>query len=370
MIGTPVTPPQKNPAPPNCPTKLASTGLPPTGPPPTSNAASAVGNRNTQEKSSCSTPALTMNQNPLTLAEKLMFGALQQLQTIYDDACKTEKKQQVTIERTIFEAIGTALQDAYTHVKHACQTNESNRTMHSEDIGERFDRLEKIINERLDKTIKETFTSTTKTWAQAAAAAPPPEADRVREIQQGNLQRKLQQRRERTKLEVTLTSTANLDTKEQLAKELHSEITIKLQKAVSNQVKNSPTIHGVQKLKSHDIRIHCNTVEEAEQLCKLKWDEAYGGLTVRQPKRGLVAHGVPTDLINPNGLQDPELAKQLESQNKGSGIQVVGMKPLRRKVRDDAQHFSLVIFVSNPETADYCIKHGIYIDQRRFPVEK
>ena len=172
--------------------------------------------------------------------------------------------EQVVIERLTFEAIGTTLQNAYKQIKQARIANESNHTMHPEDIEERLSSLE--------KTIKETFAST-KTWAQIAAA-PTLEPDRVREIQHRNTQRKVQQRHERMKFEVTLTThEANLDTKEQLAKQSHSEITAKLQEAVQRQANNGPTIHGIQKLKSHDIRIHCNTAEEAEQLRKLKWDK-------------------------------------------------------------------------------------------------
>lgn len=162
-----------------------------------------------------------------------------------------------------------------------------------------------------------------------------------------------------------------MDTKEQLAKQSHSEITAKLQYAVQSQVKNNiPAIYGIQKLKSHDIRIHCNTAEEAEQLRKVKWEEAYTGLTVRQPKFGIVAHGVPIGLMDLNRTNDPELARELESQNKASRIQVVGMKPLRRKLRANARDFSPVVFVTNSETADHCIKHGIYIGQQRCPVVK
>ena len=50
----------------------------------------------------------------------------------------------------------------------------------------------------------------------------------------------------------------------------HAEITTKLQQNVESQVKdNFPIIHGIEKLKSQSIRIHCSTEEEAEQLCKL-----------------------------------------------------------------------------------------------------
>ena len=186
------------------------------------------------------------------------------------------------------------------------------------------------------------------------------------------LEHKVEQRREQTKFEVVLTTHgADPATKEQLAQQPHAEITAKLQRTVESQVKeNCPTIHGIQKLKSQDIRIHCNTMEEAEQLRKLKWDNEYGGLTVRQSKFGIVIPAVPTELIDPNGLKDPELARQLEHQNKGNGLQIMEMKPMRRKLKDNPRHYHLVIFLTEANMANQCIKHGIYINHQRFLPEK
>ena len=44
----------------------------------------------------------------------------------------------------------------------------------------------------------------------------------------------------------------------------------------------------------------------------------------------------------------------------------MGMKTLRRKLKDNPRHFSLVMFVPSPEMADKCIKHGIYFKHQRF----
>jgi hypothetical protein len=67
-------------------------------------------------------------------------------------------------------------------------------------------------------------------------APPPPPPD-------PNLQRKVQQRRERNKLEVVLTTQGmDLDMKEEIEQESHREITAKLQQNVESQVKdNLPT---------------------------------------------------------------------------------------------------------------------------------
>ena len=101
-----------------------------------------------------------------------MLGALQKLQTIYNDACKTGNVKQVVIERPTFEAIGTALKNAYKQITQAPVANERNHVIQSENIEERLSCLE--------KTIKETFAST-KTWAQIAVA-PASEPDHLRNI--------------------------------------------------------------------------------------------------------------------------------------------------------------------------------------------
>ena len=97
---------------------------------------------------------------------------------------------------------------------------------------------------------------------------------------------------------------------------------------MENQLKdNHPIIQGIEKLKSQDIRIHCNTMEEVEQLRNVKWDKAYNGLTIRRAKFGITIPGISIDTIDPNNLQDSELRKQLEEKNKG--LQIVEIKLLR-----------------------------------------
>ena len=138
----------------------------------------------------------------------------------------------------------------------------------------------------------------------------------------------------------------------------------KLQQTVKNQMKDNPIIiQDIQKLKSQDVRIHCDTEEEADQLRKLQWDESYNGLKVRQRKFGIIIDGISTKSINPKELQNPEIIKKLEEQNKGRELEIIGMRPLRRKLRDDVQDYSLVIFTLNPKMANNCLKHGIYINR-------
>ena len=295
-------------------------------------------------------------------AQEALNIALSRLNEVHKTAGNKAKRGEdssETIVETplpIFEEIGKKVSEAIYYL--------SRHLTQSQELGEHFSRLE--------QTLKESIASTaTRTYAQVAAQSNP-QINRVREIQQRNLEHKVEQRREQTKFEVVLTTHgADPATKEQLAQQPHAEITAKLQRTVESQVKeNCPTIHGIQKLKSQDIRIHCNTMEEAEQLRKLKWDNEYGGLTVRQSKFGIVVPAVPTELIDPNGLKDPELARQLEHQNKGNGLQIMEMKPMRRKLKDNPRHYHLVIFLTEANMANQCIKHGIYINHQRFLPER
>jgi hypothetical protein len=194
--------------------------------------------------------------------------------------------------------------------------------------------------------------------------------NRVREIQQRNQEHRTQRRRQDSKFEVVLTAQdADPAIKEKLQQQTHAEITAKLQQTVNCQVKeNPPQIPGITKLtKSQDIRINLPTEQEAEILRSLKWDKYYKGIAVRQTKYGIVVPGISTKSIDPNNLDNPELAKQLEDQNERIGLKILEMKLLQRKLEVNAQKFSLVILVSQPDMANRGIKQGIYYNYERFP---
>ena len=304
------------------------------------------------------TPETVLSKTPVEAAQEALKIAFDHLTEQYQKTLSKQKQDPgvTTVETpvNVFAEIGFQVQNAIAQL--------SKQATHSDELKEHFARLE--------KTLKETITSTTtKTYAQAAAT-PSPERNRTNEIQQRNLERKVQKRREDAKLEITLTMQGtDPDTKEQFAQQPHSEITAKLQQIAESQLKDKhPIIQGIQKLKSQDIRIHCNTREEAEQLRNIEWTKAYHGLTVRRAKFGITIPGVPVDMVDPNNLQDSKLLKELEEKNKG--LEIVGIKLLRRKLKDDAPFFTLVIFFSSPEMADRCIKHGIYIKHMRLHAQK
>ena len=202
-------------------------------------------------------PETELSKTPVEAAQEALKIALDPLTEQYQKTLSKQKQDpSVTTVETpvnVFAEIGLKVQNAIAQL--------SKQATHSDELKEHFTRLE--------KTLKETITSTTtKTYAQAAAAAATssPERNRTNEIQQRNLERKVQKRREDAKLEITLIMQGmDPDMKEQFAQQSHSEITAKLQQTAESQLKDKhPIIQGIQKLKSQDIRIHYNIREEAE----------------------------------------------------------------------------------------------------------
>jgi hypothetical protein len=214
-----------------------------------------AGPATTSNNTANSPPQTELSKTPVEAAQEALKIALDHLTKQYERALSKKKQDpSITTAMNIFEEIGYKVQNAVAQL--------SKQVAHSDELREHFANLE--------KTLKETITSTTtKTYAQAAATAvatPSPERNRISEIQQRNLERKVQKRREDGKLEVTLTMQGrDPDMREQFAQQSHAEITAKLQQTVESQLKDKhPVIQGIQKLKSQDIRIHCNTMEEAE----------------------------------------------------------------------------------------------------------
>jgi hypothetical protein len=310
---------------------------------------------------------------------------------IYFTQRNTEVKENAKYyEQVIKETIQTSItqivkQTIETTIKEtiAATTKEIIATAVKETIGTTIDEtiattmkktIEASTKETITTTIKEAIdTTATRTYATIAETpAPGPQQsrdNRAREIQQQNQERRMQRRREDIKFEVTLTAQeAESATKEKLQQQTHAEITAKLQQTVNSQIKeNPPQIPGITKLtRSQDIRFSCSTEQEAEKLRNIKWDKYYKGLTVRQTMYGMVIPGISIESIDPNNLEDPELVKQLEDQNKRIGLKIIKMKLLQRKLGENASKFSLIILTSQPEIANRGIKQGIYFNYEHF----
>ena len=181
---------------------------------------------------------------------------------------------------------------------------------------------------------------------------------------------------ERAKREVILTlEAAEENTQEELLQASHATITAKCTKAVRENIPNqetAPTIKGVQKLKSGDIRVCCSSPEEAETLRQIDWNVAYLSLKIRKPKYGIVIHGVPTSMLDAANIYSEDIHR-LETQNANKLLKVLKIVPLRCKTPTDdpALHNSVVIFLDSPIAADTCIKEEVFIDHCFFgAVEK
>jgi len=205
-------------------------------------------------------------------------------------------------------------------------------------------------------------------------------ARRVEEMRERNFQAREKRRAEAAKYEVTLTlEHADNSVKEQPAKATHEQIARQLQTAIETTIReeSKPTIHGIQKLKSGDIRIKCNTTDEANKFRNMDWSSAYEGMEVRNPKDGIVVHQVPTECIDFDNATMVETIQHIEQQNESKGLKIVSIAPLRKKSKRPTTnpetkpvHQSITIFTLNPDAADACIKQGTNIRWGTYLTEK
>jgi hypothetical protein len=194
---------------------------------------------------------------------------------------------------------------------------------------------------------------------------------RDQEIDEESQKKQAEHRLDRVKIEVTLTAEgAPLATRNKLNNSDYEQITAILQKVVNKSTTKAPVkIGGFRILKSNDIRFTCETAEQAACLRQIDWTEAFEGLVVRQPKFGIVFHGVSIDEVNPHTDDLHEIANEIGERN---NIKVIQLRTLRAPSKLDpmAQHNSFVILTHNQEAADNCMRKGIYLNCRLYNSEK
>jgi hypothetical protein len=196
---------------------------------------------------------------------------------------------------------------------------------------------------------------------------------RDQEIDEENQKKQAERRLERAKVEITLTTEgAPQATRSKLNSISYEQITAALQKVVDESTPPTETpikIGGFRILKSTDIRFTCETAEEAVRLRHINWTEAFEGLIVRQPRFGIVIHGISTDEINPRSDDLDNIASEISEQN---GITVVQLRTLRALAKLDpmARHNSFVLLTHDKNAADNRLKKGIILNCRLYPVEK
>jgi hypothetical protein len=256
-----------------------------------------------------------------------------------------------------------------------CSTNTS------QDQALRFSKLENDITE-IKQALCESL-KVSKTWAQVArnsTSNPEPQSSpRFNPHTPKKLQVQAEIRQERAQHQITLTAvSAPAETKTLLAAATHTEITERCQRAIRSSIGESlPPLRGIQRLKSNDIRIICESSDEIAKLRQVNWNNAYEGLVLHQPKFGVVIHDVPLHVIpqetlnasNASNATKP-IIKQIEEQN--SNLNIAQMRPLRRnfKPSESTKSSSIVIFTHSVEAADQIIRRGIYISHRLYPAEK
>ena len=237
------------------------------------------------------------------------------------------------------------------------------------------------------REVKETILTAAKhhptvptSWA-TVAAMPRPSTQtqnhrhrhRNQEIDEENQKRQAERRLDRAKFEVTLTTKeAPQETRSKLNGLNYEQITATLQKAIDKSIPPTETpikIGGFRILKSNDIRFTCETVEEATRLRKINWMAAYEGLVVRQPKFGIVIHGISIDEVNPHTDSLDDIASEIGERN---NINIIRMRTLRApsKIDHTARHNSFVILTHDKEAADTCLRKGVFLNCRLYNAEK
>ena len=239
----------------------------------------------------------------------------------------------------------------------------------------RFDNFERELRE-----IKNAIKEQGKTWAQVAEAAPAPThyhstanntACKPNQQQREQL-KKEKMKQDMAKSEVTLSvEGTSEETKKALAEMNPKEITERLQQAIDTAITEGikPKLLGINRLKNNNIRLQVKTEEQAKQLQRVDWSKAFIGLTQHKPKYGMVIHRVPKNEFD---LADDEEIIIAELENSNPGTPISSLTSLRRKAprNPNATHQSIVIFTTDMQEANKCIKSGFYINYTRYPAER
>jgi hypothetical protein len=191
------------------------------------------------------------------------------------------------------------------------------------------------------------------------------------EIDEESQQKQAQRRQDRAKLEVTLTAEgSSRTTKAKLSSNSYEDITAAFQK-VADEATTDPSfnIGGFRILKSNDIRFTCENEEEANRLQQINWERAYEGLVVRQPRYGIVIHGIPIEEINPRIDSLNEIAEEIADRN---NLKITQLRTLRALTKLDpmARNNSYVVLTHDREAADRCLKKGVFLNCRLYNSEK
>src|SRR5579859_1671524 len=306
------------------------------------------------------------------------------------DETSPAKKPMKTLLKVAIGMVKRAQSKLSAQRTHGAPSDVKNEVMaHFEEIVEFMEAIRAVEDEMtsvkrvlqdIKQTIKASEKAAERSWVAIAAtpkATPAPHGTHPsrRDNDEKSQQEQTKRRLERAKFEVTLTAEGHEESRNQVQRDNHVAITDRLQAAIkqnNNGTEPTPTILGVQKLKSSDIRIRCGTENEAKRLREIDWMKAYPGVEVRRPKYGVVIHGVLVDEIDPFQDNMEEHTRDIETQNEKLNLKIARLRTLKApsKLNPHARYTSFVIQTHHPEAADKCLKSGVHYNCRLYPAEK
>ena len=321
--------------------------------------------------------------NPHAKAEQQLVSALQQLQAIYNDACKT-RTQTITIKKSTFEVIATAFNEAYEYIKQPCPVNTKPTGPSNTEICI-LDSLAEIRSTVVNLDAKYTnleakVNNTPKTYADLVKLSSVKESKIEQQIQRRKWREEVRQ--ERQKYGVTL-SLKDIDKPEKILSMPAKSIAERCQQAINRLFVNTsetPRVIGISKL-AKSIRLQFETEDEATTVRKLDqtkkdvWDTAFEGLKLHIPMHGIVVHGIPIANLPLTMMDSPKLIQQLESENHMETDTIVKISPLRRRMKNRNSetvqlHHSIIVYMNDKHFANKCISNGFYVDYLHYAAKK
>jgi uncharacterized protein YoxC len=333
---------------------------------------------------------------PSPTIEELLFHSLVELQTAHDTAHK-ENASSVKIDWLKFQRIGRMLQRAWDQSKTAkCAVEENTITdvlNHIQtsiaNLEKKYEAIETAMTKETQATlyklneiqattqglenkchnIENTVKDVPKAYADIAKSSNINAQEKSNpDTHAQHKQHSETRRQKRPKHEVTLsTRKATGQVKESISTMSPKEITRQCQKVIEKAAITDIQLRGISKTAS-GIRIQCQTEEQVKQLHTIDWNGAFEGMRIHEPKHGIVIRGTPIEL----DLDNEETIKEIESNNGFTKGTILKITPLRRKNNEptNQNHRAIIIYLSNPQTANSCIENGCYIDYLHYRAQR
>jgi hypothetical protein len=221
-----------------------------------------------------------------------------------------------------------------------------------------------IANEIKDAVAKATLKAPAgPTWAQIAASGG---STTSFESARQECQERLKAERTKQELTISLHAAAKSIVKQVTGITQDAELTRYIQTQVNGPLRRMGKqiqITNVRKTSAKTIRLYLNTIEDANIMKQLKWDQILRGAELQRPRYGIVVHGVSKADLDPNNLE--EAKRLIEESNDEAPIEVLHVMPLMKKARNEAAPTqSIVFFLHDENHAAKLTNGGLKIGQR------